>query len=211
MEKLIFKTITAIDELNFVLNKIEHYSGVRLPFEYIKRSKTVGAFLHNQLVASYIIVTKPNFRSLLFVPDSVKQTHTFFSNDQYEMMEVNGLWIGPAVKTPKMQFLVWLQLAKDIILSRKKYLLLMSSSKNKNIGHLHSLTNPKILYNGAPNLMAGDNSHSSIQVSYTTRWSIILNIPKYLLELRRRQIRAEQFAKERTYVRELKISEAEFV
>ena len=103
------------------------------------------------------------------------------------------------------------QLAKDIILSKKKYLLLMSSSKNKNIGHLHSLTNPKILYNGAPNLIAGDNCHSSIQVSCTTRWSIILNIPKYLLELRRRQIRAEQFAKERTYIREIKISEAEFV
>jgi len=57
--------------------------------------------------------------------------------------------------------------------------------------------------------MAGESTHKKIQVSYTTRWSIVLNIPKYLLELRRRQLRAGQFDKEHAYTRVLKNTDAE--
>ena len=211
MEKLIFKTITMPNEIDLVLEKIENFSGVRLPLEYIRQAKTVGVFLQDRLVACYILVTKPNFRSLLFVPDKLKLTNDFFNRDQYEMMEVNGLWIGPALKKPSMQVKVWMHLILDIFSCKKKYVLLMHDSRNKNMERFLDMANPEKLYAGSPLPMAGESTHGKIQVSYTTRWSIILNIPKYLLELRRRQIRAEQFAKERTYVRELKISEAGFV
>lgn len=211
MEKLTFRNITSGSEMSLFLDKVENYTDVRLPTNYASSSKIVGAFLHDKMVAGYMIVTKPNFRSLLFVPDSVKKTRSFFSIDHYEMMEVNGLWIGPAIKTPQLQFKIWMQLAKDVFFSKKKYVLLMSSSKNKNIKRLHSLTNPKVLYKGAPNILVGDKTHSTIQVSYTTRWSIVFNFPKYLLELRRREHRAEQFRTNHTYVRELKTSNAEFV
>jgi len=45
--------------------------------------------------------------------------------------------------------------------------------------------------------MAGENTHNEIQVSYTTRWKIVLNIHKYMWELRNRNRRADQFAKHR--------------
>lgn len=202
MENLTFKTITSDSETKLFLDKVENYTNVRLPPNYTSNSRIVGAFLHDKLVAGYMIVTKPNFRSLLFVPDSTKKTHSFFSNDKYEMMEVNGLWIGPAIKTPNMQFKIWTKLAKDIFFSKKKYVLLMSNSRNKSIEHLHSLTNPEILYKGAPKLMNGHKTYSSIQVSFTTRWNIVFNFPKYLLELQRRKHRAEQFGVNRTYIHE---------
>lgn len=197
MEKLDFKTITRKEELDLVLDKIENYTGVRLPMDYVNRSKVVGVFSQEKLVAGYLLVTTPHFRSLLFVPDQVKKEDAFFSENVYEMMEVNGLWISPALKTPGLQVRVWVHLIKDIFLSRKKYVLLMRNSKNKSMEKLLGMANPKKLFCGKPELMAGEKTHDSIEVGFTTRWSILLNSHKYLMELFRRQQKAAQFAKQR--------------
>ena len=192
MEKMIFKTLKSEDEIKLFLDKVENYTGVRLPQNYAQNSKIVGVFLHDKLAAGYMLITRPGFRSLMFVPDNIKNSHKFFTNDQYEMMEVNGLWIGNAIKKPQMQFRIWLNLAKDIIISRKKYLLLMSNSNSKNIEYLHSLTNPVMLYEGTPNLMPGEKSYSRIRVSFTTRWKCFASIPKYWVVVsknRQRRIR----------------------
>lgn len=203
MEKLDFRTISAVEELNLIVNKIEHYSGVRLPIDYVQRSRVVGVFLHNKLVAGYMLVTSPDFRSLLFVPDVVKKSEQFFANDSFEMMEVNGLWISPSLKTPTLQVRVWANLIKDIFLARKKYVLLMRHSKNRNMEKLTNMANPKIIFSGRPQLLGNDNTHESIEVSFTTRWSIVLNSHKYVRELIRRQRKAAKFARERKSDREL--------
>ncbi|PCH58946.1 MAG: hypothetical protein COC19_08040 [SAR86 cluster bacterium] len=202
--KLSFKTITSEEETSQFLDKIEDQTDVKLPTEYANNSKIVGVFLQNELVGGYMLVTKPYFRSLLFVPDKIKIQHPFFKNDEYEMMEVNGLWLGAAIKTPKLQYRFWMHLVKDIFLAKKKYLLLMSDSKNKNIEYIHNLTKPEIFYQGAPDLMAGDKSHSSIRVGFTTRWSLVLNAPKYFLELKSRQSRVKKGAKQRAFNRAIK-------
>lgn len=199
MEALKFKTLESTQEIDQYLDKIEFYTSVRLPEAYANASKIVGVFLQDKLVAGYMLVTKPSFRSLMFVPDSIKNSHEFFANDAYEMMEVNGVWIGPSVKTPKMQYRIWMKLLADIFMAKKKYLLLMSDARNKNIEYLHSLADPEMLYEGTPNLMAGDNSHSVIRVGYTTRWKALLNIPKYWMELKRREQRAKAFSKQRAF------------
>ncbi len=199
MNKLIFRTITDDQGIEEVINKVENYSGVRLPLAYAKRNKVVGAFLHEQLVAGYMIVTKPDFRSLMFVPDELKSTSQIGDLDSYDMMEVNGLWLGPAVKTPMMQAKVWFNLIKDIFLAKKNYVLLMQDSRNKNMERFLSMANPTMLYSGPPMLMAGDDSHKSINVGYTTRWSIVLNTPKYIAEFRSRMKRADEFEKSRKF------------
>lgn len=211
MEKITFKTIESVSDTALYLDKVENYTGVRLPLLYANNSKIVGVFLHDKLVAGYMLVTNPNFRSLRFVPDSIKQKESFFLKDQYEMMEVNGLWIGPTLKKPSLQMKVWINMVKDIFLCRKKYVLLMRDIRNKNMERFMSMANPTHLYEGSPLLMAGENTHNEIQVSYATRWNIVLNAHKYWLELRNRQRRAEQFEKQRDYARALKQSEAEFV
>lgn len=210
-QRLIFRTIKSDDETSKVLDKIESYSGVRLPIDYASNAKIVGVFLHNQLSACYMLVTKPSFRSLAFVPDQVKKTGELFQKDPYEMMEVNGLWIGPAIKKPTMQLQIWTHLIIDIFKSRKKYVLLMRDSRTKSMRKFINMANPISLYKGAPFLMAGDKSHEDIQVSYTTRWKIVLNSHKYIAELWNRHKRAEAFAKQRDLMRTLKQSEAEYV
>ncbi|PCJ21853.1 MAG: hypothetical protein COA96_15130 [SAR86 cluster bacterium] len=192
MEKIEYKTLTKLQDIKVFLAKILNYTGVELPMAYAESSKIVGIFSQDKMIAGYMLVTKPSFRSLLFIPDRAKKSQKFFKIDQYEMMEVNGLWIGASVKSPKLQFDIWLHLIFDIFQSKKKYLLLMSNSHNKNIEHLHSLTNPQLLYEGAPNLVNGSNSYSNIRVAYTTRWKLVLNLYKYWQELRRRQRRSHR-------------------
>lgn len=211
MDKLIFKTIKSEHETLLVLDKIERYSGVRLPEEYVKKSKIVGAFLHNQLAACYLLVTRPGFRSLTFVPDSALASSDIANLDSYEMMEINGLWIGPSLKKPSLQIKVWMHLAFDVFSSRKKYVLLMRDFRTKTMKKFMDMTNPTSIYEGNPQLMAGEKTHKQIQVSYTTRWNFVVNIYKCILELWNRQRRANAFNKEQNLVRSLKNSEANYI
>lgn len=195
MEKLVFKPLTTKAQIDSYLDKVEHYSGVRLPYSYASNCNIVGVFLQDRLAAGYMLVTKPTFRSLMFVPDSVKKEHIFFNNDDFEMMEINGLWIGPALKTPNLQLRVWSRLILDIFKSRKKFILLMRNSRNKNMERFMGMADPESLYQGKPSLMVGENTHDEIEVSVTTRWKIILNSHKYIQEFMQRNKRVAEYSK----------------
>ncbi len=210
MEKLNFRTIINTEETELVLGKIELNLGVRLPIDYAENSKIVGVFLQGQLSACYMLITKPGLRSLLFVPDEIKKSHKFFKNETFEMMEVNGLWIGPALKSPSLQLRVWWHLIQDIFMSKKRFVLLMQNSNNKCMERFMNMANPAHLYEGAPSNMAGECTHKTIRVSVTTRWNIVLNAPKYLRELLQRQQRAQVFSQKQNYLRSLKQTESEF-
>ncbi|MFK7865251.1 MAG: hypothetical protein AB8B95_13615 [Pseudohongiellaceae bacterium] len=199
MTKLEFRTLTSEASIEDVLDIVERYSGVRLPIDYAKKNRVVGAFSQDKLVATYMVVTKPDFRSLMFVPDKCWKETSLSNCDDYDMMEINGLWISPALKTPIMQARVWAHLIKDIFLAKKKYVLLMRDSRNKIMERFLNMANPTTLYDGPPMLMAGANSHDNIQVSFTTRWQIVLNTPKYINEISNRMKRARDFEKSRNF------------
>lgn len=204
MEKIKFKTLTAENEIENYLNKFESFVGVRLPYDYSMRSRIVGVYKGGEMIAGYMLVTKPSFRSLMFVPDAVKNANKFFKNDQFEMMEVNGVWISAAVKSASVQYRIWSRLVMDIFLARKKFVLLMADLRNSNIRNIHSLTNPELLYEGEPMLMAGASSHSTIRVSFTTRWQMLLNLPKYYMTYRERVKRSGKRAKVRAFAKNMR-------
>jgi len=204
MEAIKFRTLTAESEIETYLKKFENFVGVKLPYDYSMRSTIVGVFKKDEMIGGYMLVTKPQFRSLMFVPDAVKESNKFFKNDQYEMMEVNGVWISAAVKSASEQLKIWSHLIWDIFLARKKYVLLMADLRNSNIRNIHSLTNPELIYEGEPMLMAGAKSHSTIRVSFTTRWQMLVNIPKYYLAYRDRAKRSTERAKGRAFNRTMR-------
>jgi len=208
METIKFKTLSKESEIDMYLSKFEGFVGVRLPYDYSMRSTIVGAFKDGDMIGGYMLVTKPQFRSLMFVPDQVKQEGRFFKNDQYEMMEVNGVWISAAVKSASDQYRFWMKMIVDIFMARKKFILLMADLRNANVRNIHSMTNPELLYEGPPMLMAGTRSHSTVRVSYTTRWQMILNMPRYFMEYRNRERRSTKRLKEREYVRSLRQAES---
>lgn len=196
MQKLIFRDLKDRADIDCYLDKVEYFSGVRLPEDYVSRSRVVGVFLHERLVAGYMLVTQPGFRSLMFVPTAAKQSYPVASKNVYEMMEVNGLWIGPALRTPKLQISVWAHLIKDIFFCRKKYVLLLRNSKNSNMKRFTDMADPVSIYEGQPQLMSGEKTHDHIHVSYTTRWKIVLNAHRYYKEYLERMRRADQFAEQ---------------
>tara|TARA_R110002072_G_scaffold303107_2_gene493761 strand:- start:32709 stop:33332 length:624 start_codon:yes stop_codon:yes gene_type:complete len=201
MEALKFKTLTDERDIDLFLSRFESYVGVKLPYDYAQRSTFVAGFKGDEMVGGYMLVTKPDFRSLMFVPDDVKNTHDFFRNESYEMMEINGVWMSASLKTASEQFSIWLKLILDAFRCRKQFVLLMANQRNINIRHVHAMTGAKDIYEGEPMLMAGEKSHSSIRVSYTTRWSLLLNVPRYWLEYKGRERRFHRRLKQRAYSR----------
>jgi len=150
MEAIKFKTLSKESEIDMYLSKFEGFVGVRLPYDYSMRSTIVGAFKGEEMIGGYMLVTRPQFRSLMFVPDQVKQDGKFFKNDQFEMMEVNGVWISAAVKSASDQYRFWMKMIVDIFMARKKFILLMADLRNANVRNIHSMTNPELLYEGPP-------------------------------------------------------------
>lgn len=201
MEAIKFKTLTNEQEIDTFLSRFESYVGVKLPYDYAQRSTFVAGFKGNEMVGGYMLVTKPEFRSLMFIPDSVRAEHDFFRNDSYDMMEINGVWMSASLKTAAEQFGIWLRLILDAFKCRKQYVLLMANQRNLNIRHVHAMTGAKDIYEGEPMLMAGEKSHSSIRVSYTTRWSLLLNVPRYWFEYKSRERRFHRRLKQRAYSR----------
>ena len=174
---------TAVSEINF--NK--HVA-------IVLAQRVINDLLCNddngQLASIYLLVTEPEFRSISFIPDEIKKTNPFFNEDQYNMVEINGLWISPSLKTPMLQVSVWGHLIKDIFLCKKKHVLLMRNSKTKSMERFLNMVNPEILYESEPNQMSGQKTHQMIEVSHSTRWSIILNTPKYIQEFYQRKRRS---------------------
>jgi hypothetical protein len=201
MEAIKFKTLTSEQDIDTFLSRFESYVGVKLPYDYSRRSKFVAGFKGDEMVGGYMLVTKPEFRSLMFVPDAVRAEHDFFKNDSYDMMEINGVWMSASLKTAAEQFGIWLRLILDAFKCRKQYVLLMANQRNLNIRHVHAMTGAKDIYEGEPMLMAGEKSHSTIRVSYTTRWSLLMNVPRYWFEYKSRERRFHRRLKQRAYSR----------
>lgn len=201
MEAIKFKTLTTDQDIDVFLSRFESYVGVKLPYDYAQRSTFVAGFKGEEMVGGYMLVTRPEFRSLMFVPDAVRAEHEFFKNDSYDMMEINGVWMSASLKTAAEQFGIWLRLILDAFKCRKQYVLLMANQRNLNIRHVHAMTGAKDIYEGEPMLMAGEKSHSTIRVSYTTRWSLLLNVPRYWLEYKSRERRFHRRLKQRAYSR----------
>jgi hypothetical protein len=203
MEAIKFRTLKTESEVEFFLGRFESYVGVKLPYDYAQRSKFVAGFKGEEMVAGYMLVTKPDFRSLMFVPDQVKREHDFFRNDSYDMMEINGVWMSASLKTASEQFSVWVKLILDAFKCRKQFVLLMANQRNINIRHVHAMTGAQDIYEGEPMLMSGEKSHSTIRVSYTTRWSLLMNLPRYWLEYKSRERRFVRRLKQREFTRTL--------
>jgi len=203
MEAIKFRTLKTESEVEFFLSRFESYVGVKLPCDYAQRSKFVAGFKGEEMVAGYMLVTKPDFRSLMFVPDQVKREHDFFRNDSYDMVEINGVWMSASLKTASEQFSVWVKLILDAFKCRKQFVLLMANQRNNNIRHVHAMTGAQDIYEGEPMLMSGEKSHSTIRVSYTKRWSLLMNMPRYWLEYKSRERRFVRRLKQREFTRTL--------
>ena len=108
------------------------------------------------------------------------------------MMEINGLWMSASLKSASEQFSIWTRLVLDAFKCRKQYVLLMANQRNKNIRHVHAMTGAKDIYEGQPMLMSGDK---------TTRWSLLLNLPRYWAEHKSRERRFQRRLKQRAYNR----------
>ena len=58
MDKLVFRAISAENEIELFLEKFEMFVGIRLPTQYAVGNKVIGVFIKNNVVGGYMIVVK---------------------------------------------------------------------------------------------------------------------------------------------------------
>ena len=73
MDAIKFKTLTTESEIEKYISKFEGFVGVRLPYDYTIRSRIIGVFKGDEMVGGYMLVTKPEFRNLIFIPLILKE------------------------------------------------------------------------------------------------------------------------------------------
>lgn len=165
---LIYKEITDSEILLVYLNNFTKLVGITVPQEYFAANKVIGCFNKlGKLLGGYTIVISSPLRGYAILPQDVKANSPFLKQvSEKEMVEVNGLWVSKDINSLYHRAGFWVQLAKDVYRTRRKYLLLWY---NKDIAYLHKLYQlaaPFTLYQGPAISNNGIQSHKNIYIGY---------------------------------------------
>jgi len=162
--------------------RFEQLVGVSLPAAYLARAHVYGCFnTDNRLVGGYAVVATPPYRGVVFLPDTVKQTHWFFKNvSMNNVLEVNGVWLERRVRLDLVDlYAFWWQLVRSLGRSRKRYVLVWYNRANRHLHRFYSRLQKEMLYTGASAAGHG-TTHREICVAYTTRTKLYCSLIRYL-------------------------------
>lgn len=161
-------------EVEKFLVKFKDNIGVKLSLSYSKQGKVFGAYVDNQLVGGFMVITEPSYRSLMFVPDHVKDEDPILkSNSIRDFVEVNGFWIENRYRATNLSTKIWLSIRKEVLRANKTYLLLMYNAENKGLAKIYANMKPKRIYLGPARVMANQVTHNNIAVCAVHRTDFI--------------------------------------
>ena len=145
--------VKAIEALREYRRRTRLMVDVNLPMEYLLRSKVFGFYDEdNSLIGGFLIVMAGDLRSLTqlpakgLIPDHV---------DEWDIGEVNGLWLAPTVRKKSISIKFWLHVAKEVIFSGKKHFIYTYTSKKKHLGDIYSNVKPITLFEGETEILPG--------------------------------------------------------
>lgn len=119
---------------------------VRLPLEYLKRSKVVAYRSDTgKIIAGYCLALKPPFRAMQPVPEGLHETLGVSTG---KILEVNGLWIDSKLRGGFFAVKFWIRFLLHLIGTNKLYIIYSYSSKKVALARFYSMANPRRIWRG---------------------------------------------------------------
>ena len=120
------------------------------PLEYLMNAK-VRAFYnkYGAMIGGYVLNFNGRFRVIESIPAHVKKDSPWINrevlNNSYE---VTGLWLDHRLGDIGTNFIFWLTMYKDMIMTRRKYLVYAYDLDKTYLKKLYSNLKPKVIFSG---------------------------------------------------------------
>ncbi len=108
-----FRNLDSENDINSFIGGFQRETGFSLDKNYLRQGQIVGMFSREgQLVGGYCLITEPAFRSLMFLPENLKQNVT---RKLKKVAEVNGVFINKELRKQGASMTLWNNIGKTIL------------------------------------------------------------------------------------------------
>ena len=162
--KMKFKTLKTNDELNLYSDLTYKYIDVRLPLEYLQRSKVIACFNRQGFICGgFVIVLEGPFRVITSIPNFNEQK---WHHQLKNCAEVTGLWFDNSHTHKRASIKFWLTVYFELLRTKKEYFTYAWSLKKPKLGEIYAHGNPVILFRGETNILPGMDQpdHESVEI-----------------------------------------------
>jgi len=140
------EVLTKDEDLLAYSEKAHLLIDVKLPLEYLKRSKVVVYRAKDgRILAGYCIAMAPPFRSLMPVPDDFKRE---VSTSLQSVIEINGVWVEPRHRRGILALNLCFSLTKDLFRSGKSNYLYSYSAHKTRLSQFYAKAKPRRIWCG---------------------------------------------------------------
>lgn len=159
-------TVCTAERRQEYLHKAENFLGINFPRSYVERA-TVLTLVDQlgEMLGGALVVTEPEYRSLLSIPSSAGDWTAQFTCDT-DVAEINGVWLSPEVRTPILPVTFWRQFINHLLTLPKHRFLFTYDHSNKQMRKITGWLRYDVLYSGLTEQLPGMQrpSHETIAV-----------------------------------------------
>ena len=159
-----FKTLKTEHELTLYSDLTYRYIDVRLPLEYLQRSKVIACFNNEGFICGgFVIVLEGPFRVITSIPNFNEQK---WKPQLANCAEVTGLWLDNSYRYKHTSIKFWLTVYFELLKTKKEYFTYAWSLKKPKLGEIYAHGNPVVLFQGETNILPGMDKpdHESVEI-----------------------------------------------
>ena len=143
--------------------------GVRLPRAYLAQGRSTGLTQRQRLVGGFTVITEAPFRSLLQLPARSRSTlEATLLRLGGRVVEANGLFLLPQVRTPSTIVCFWRGLVEALKRADATFVLFSYSASSQKLARFYAPVRPISLYCGPVGVIEGMRAPDVERVCLTT-------------------------------------------
>lgn len=177
-----FKTLKTDQELIQYSHLTEKYIDVRLPLEYLKRSRVIACLDElGHISGGFVIVLEGPFRVIESIPNFDPSAWASQLND---CAEVTGLWFDNNYIKRRASVRFWLQVYYELLITKKEYFTYAWSLRKPKLGDIYAHGNPTVLFRGETKILPGMEKPDKESVEIVKRRDLLftpLLKPQFIL------------------------------
>ena len=151
------RVLKKLEDLETFALKCQLNLDLKYPIDYLEKSH-VRAFYNNSgvMVGGYVLNHSGQFRVIESLPEHIRLNSHWTKKEVLEQTyEITGLWLDRRVSGAMDNFFFWATMYKEMIFTRKKYLVYAYDLDKTYLKKLYSIMNPSVIFSGKTILQEG--------------------------------------------------------